>query len=176
MVQILHASISDIPVIKRLAEETWWPTYSPILSMEQIRYMLDHVYDKDALEKVMRSGAQIFLLLYENQQPQAFAAYGLKPDNASICKLHKLYVLPDNHGKGFGRMLIQEVINRIKPSGIELLDLNVNKYNKAKNFYERLGFKIVKEEDVPVGPYWMNDYVMRLHINNFQSAGEKVKS
>jgi ribosomal protein S18 acetylase RimI-like enzyme len=40
--------------------------------------------------------------------------------------------------------------------------LNVNRYNPAKDFYEKLGFKIILEEDIPIGQYWMNDYVMRL--------------
>lgn len=165
MPTILHATLDDISVIRRLAEEIWWPTYSTIISMEQIRYMLDRIYAESELASVMKSGSQTFLIIYDDSGPQGFASYGLRPENPSICKLHKLYILPENHGKGYGRMLIQEVIKRISPNGIEYLDLNVNKHNKAKDFYERVGFKILKEEDVPIGPYWMNDYVMRLEID-----------
>jgi ribosomal protein S18 acetylase RimI-like enzyme len=42
--------------------------------------------------------------------------------------------------------------------------LNVNRNNEAKEFYKKLGFKIIREEDIPIGQYWMNDYVMRLTI------------
>jgi hypothetical protein len=49
MVQILHATLKDIPVIRNLAEETWWPTYSSIISVEQIRYMLDLIYGEKEL-------------------------------------------------------------------------------------------------------------------------------
>lgn len=164
MPTILHATLDDIPVIRRLAEEIWWPTYSPIISMEQIRYMLDHIYDENELAAVMKSGAQTFLIIHDEGGPQGFASYGLRPENPGVCKLHKLYILPENHGKGYGRLLIQEVIKRIIPNGIQLLDLNVNKHNTAKHFYEKVGFKILKEEDVAIGPYWMNDYVMRLEI------------
>jgi hypothetical protein len=39
--------------------------------------------------------------------------------------------------------------------------LNVNKYNKAKFFYEKLGFTITKEEVIDIGnDYVMDDYVM----------------
>ena len=41
--------------------------------------------------------------------------------------------------------------------------LNVNKYNTAKLFYEKLGFKITKEEVIDIGnDYVMDDFVMNL--------------
>lgn len=49
----------------------------------------------------------------------------------------------------------------VKNLGAENLDLNVNRYNKARFFYEKVGFVIIKEEDIPMGEYWMNDFVMR---------------
>jgi hypothetical protein len=41
----------------------------------------------------------------------------------------------------------------------------VNRYNKAKGFYEKLGFKVIGKEDIDIGNgYLMNDYVMQLEI------------
>jgi len=94
----------------------------------------------------------------------AYAAYGPRKENPQIFKLHKIYILPECQGKGYGVQLIDEVKRRLIAQKITILDLNVNRYNKAKNFYEKLGFKVVDEEDVPIGPYWMNDFVMRLMI------------
>ena len=160
---ILHASLHDIPVIRSLAEETWWPTYSSIISVEQIRYMLDTIYSAEELARVMKNGSQTFILLSDENGPQGYASFGLRPENSEICKLHKLYVLPENHGKGYGKMLVDEVVRRMVP-GVKHLELNVNKHNKAKEFYQRIGFKVLREEDVSIGPYWMNDYVMRLDL------------
>jgi hypothetical protein len=43
----------------------------------------------------------------------------------------------------------------------QLAILNGNKYNKAKFFYEKLGFIITKEEVIDIGNnYIMDDYVM----------------
>jgi diamine N-acetyltransferase len=162
---IMHASFNDVPVIRRLAEETWWPTYSPIISAEQIRYMLDTIYSVEELSRVMKNGSQTFMILTDENGPQGYASYGLRPEDREICKLHKLYILPENQGKGYGKMLVDEVIKRLQ-SGVKYLELNVNRYNKAKDFYERIGFKIHREEDVSVGPYWMNDYVMRMDVVN----------
>ena len=46
------------------------------------------------------------------------------------------------------------------------LDLNVNRYNySAQSFYEKFGFKVLKEEDIHIGGgYFMNDYVLRYSL------------
>jgi ribosomal protein S18 acetylase RimI-like enzyme len=166
MIRIVDAAISDIPTIQKLAEETWWPTYSPIVPEAQIRYMLDAIYSQTALTKVIENGAQTFLLLYDGNDVQGFASFGPKNGDNHIFKLHKLYVLPQTHGKGYGRLLVEEVKQRLSAQAIYTMDLNVNRFNKARAFYEKIGFKVIAEEDVPVGPYWMNDYVMRLEIGH----------
>lgn len=162
MAEIRNASLIHIPLIQRLAEGSWWTTYSPILGEKQIRYMLDLLYSYDNLARVMNDGSQEFILLYEGNTAQGFAAYG--PHERGIVKLHKLYLLPENHGKGYGRMLLDELKNRLRAAGIHTITLNVNRYNTARSFYERQGFAITGEVDVPIGPYWMNDYVMTLPL------------
>ena len=163
-VSILAATHKDIPVINDIAEKTWWPTYSPILSQEQIRYMLDTLYNAQALATSMQEGKQTYLVIYDNQVAVGFASYGPRKEDPSIVKLYKIYVLPQTHGKGYGKKLIHEITSRLLNEGIHVLELNVNRYNKAKTFYENLGFKVIREEDIPIGPYWMNDYVMQIRF------------
>jgi GNAT superfamily N-acetyltransferase len=162
MIKIVDAAESRIPDIQKIAEETWWPTYSHILTTEQLRYMLDHIYSAQSLSKVMTNDAQHFLILEDGKGPQGFASFGPKTEDETVYKLHKIYIRPGNQGKGYGKMLIDEIIRRLKSVNVNALDLNVNRFNKAKTFYEKLGFTVIAEEDVPIGPYFMNDYVMRL--------------
>jgi diamine N-acetyltransferase len=164
MVKILEATVAEIPVIQEIAEITWKATYIHILSREQLRFMLDTIYSPQELEKVMMEGAQKFLILKDNQGYQGFASFGARNEEPDVFKLHKIYILPQNQGKGYGSLLIDEIKRRLTIQGIRLLDLNVNRNNEAKEFYKKLGFKIIREEDIPIGQYWMNDYVMRLTI------------
>ncbi|GHA76553.1 GNAT family N-acetyltransferase [Pontibacter akesuensis] len=157
---IRQASTEDIPAIKRLADETWEPTYKSILSKEQIDYMFEVIYSEAALEAQMKEG-QTFLLLLEEAQPVGFAAYSVKDAEASVYKLNKIYLLPQTQGKGYGKILLQEVEQQAKKAGAAILDLNVNRHNNAKAFYERAGYHVHQQEDIAIGPYWMNDYVMR---------------
>ena len=46
------------------------------------------------------------------------------------------------------------------------LELNVNRYNKARFFYLKQGFIMIGEEDIEIGEgYFMNDYIMELIVD-----------
>jgi len=166
MIEIKNGNMPDISIIQHIAEKTWWNVYANIITHQQIEYMLQAIYSTRALEKIMKDNTQQFTILYEDHQPQGFSSYGLRSEDKSICKIHKFYVLPENQGRGFGKLLMEDIQKRILEKGIQTLDLNVNRLNPAKSFYEKMGFKILREEDIPIGPYWMNDYVMRWTLNH----------
>jgi ribosomal protein S18 acetylase RimI-like enzyme len=126
--------------------------------------MLNRIYATEALENVMSDGSQQFLMVHDENGAQGFASYGARQEDPNIYKLHKLYVHTRNQGKGYGKKLIEEVKKRLLARGVRTLDLNVNRHNAAKSFYEKIGFVVIQEEDVSIGPYWMNDYVMRLEF------------
>lgn len=161
MYVIREADITDVDIIRRIADETWWPTYGPILTPEQIAYMLDVLYSEEKIHSQIVNREQTFLILVEDEQPVAFAAYSPREEDPEIYKLHKLYCLPQTQGKGYGKILINEVGNRVLAAGKNTLDLNVNRFNKARSFYEKMDFQVVYEEDIAIGSYWMNDFVMR---------------
>lgn len=165
MYTIRKATAGDAQTIRELAEKTWWATYLPILTSEQIDFMLNEIYDFDKITTQLENNSQTFLILSEGEKPVAFAGFSPREENPEIYKLHKLYCLPETQGKGYGKILINEVAGETLKAGKYLLDLNVNRYNKAKTFYEKMGFKVIYEEDIPIGPYFMNDYVMRKELN-----------
>jgi len=156
---IRNASINDVPVIHKLAHTIWPHTFSEILSAQQIDYMLQLIYSETSLQEQMNEGHQ-FLLAEENSIPIAYADYSLLKND--IYKLNKIYVLPQQQGKGIGKLLIDFIIQRIKKENASVLLLNVNRHNKAKGMYERLGFTVIGEEDIDIGKgYFMNDFIMQ---------------
>lgn len=162
MITILDARPGDAETIRNIAEETWWPTYSPIVPAPQIRYMLDNIYDAGLLRRMINDGEQSFILIADENGFQGFAAWSPRPDEPGVNKLHKLYIRPGNQGKGYGARLVDEIRRRLLENDCHTLDLNVNRNNKALGFYEKMGFTVIRQEDIPMGQYWMNDYVMRL--------------
>jgi GNAT superfamily N-acetyltransferase len=161
MYNIRPATMADADCVVRIAHHTWWPTYGDILTTEQITYMLGIIYVSDKIAEQIESGEQQYLILEEDGQPMAFASYSPRSEDASVYKLHKLYCLAAAQGKGYGKQLINAVVTATQQAGAGALELNVNRHNKTIDFYKKLGFTIAYDEDVPIGPYFMNDHVMR---------------
>lgn len=165
--RIEPATLADIPTIIRLAEATWEPTYRFIISEEQLEYMYRVIYSPAALKRQMQEQQHVFLVAYVAGEPAGFASFSPQPAEADApagYKLHKIYVLPTRQGQGLGQHLIEAVENAARAAGGHFLDLNVNRYNPAIAFYERRGFERQREVDVPIGPYFMNDYIMRKEL------------
>ncbi|MDT3404179.1 GNAT family N-acetyltransferase [Mucilaginibacter terrae] len=164
MLNIRPATLADADHIVKIAHQTWWPTYRSILSTEQITYMLDTMYVSDKIADQMDKGEQLYLILEEEGIPVAFASYSPRTEDENIYKLHKLYCHPSTQGKGHGRKLVEAVMEAARKAGKSALDLNVNRNNNAKSFYEKMGFTVLHDEDIAIGPYWMNDHVMRIAL------------
>lgn len=148
-----------IPLIRELTFQVWPQTYAGILSPQQIGYMLEMMYSPGSLQQQMAEGAQ-FIILYEENTPVGFASY--QQLEQAIYKLHKIYVLPSQQGKGSGKYIIEWIEAEIRPLGAQFLQLQVNKYNKARSFYEKLGFTVVKAIVIDIGEgYFMDDYLMQ---------------
>jgi ribosomal protein S18 acetylase RimI-like enzyme len=162
--KIKAANNIDIKTIQILAASIWPVAYQNILSDEQLKYMLLKFYSESALEEQMLTkGHQFYLALNEHHVAVGFSA--VSKENKDTFKLQKLYVLPAEQGKDYGKLLLKEVINYSKLNGGKSLILNVNKHNNAQNFYKKNGFQIIQEIDIPIGNnFFMNDFVMERNL------------
>jgi GNAT superfamily N-acetyltransferase len=164
MIKIRHATLADVAAIHLLAHKIWWPTYATILEKEQIQFMLDLFYAEEKLKKQISSGKQSFILLTENELPVAFAAFAGDEQNEGVMILEKIYCLPETQGKGYGRQLLDFVATQARLAGKSILQLYVHRQNKARSFYEKMDFKVVKEVDRPLDKYLLTDFVMQKEL------------
>lgn len=162
MFTIRNSTTLDIPLIRELTFKVWPQTYAAILSKEQIDYMLEWMYSESSLLQQMKDGSR-FIMGYDKEEPIGFAAY---QEIAPACfKLHKLYVLPSQQGKGTGKLIIDHILQSMRETGGAALQLQVNRNNKAVGFYKKLGFTVIEEADFEIGNgYFMKDFVMEKKI------------
>ncbi|SEA27824.1 GNAT family N-acetyltransferase [Pedobacter hartonius] len=161
MISLRKAREADLPIIQYIGTIAYGRTYVPILGQVQVDYMLNKIYAIASLTEQLMEG-HIFIIAEVAGKDAAFASYSTLVENGHpVVKLHKLYVLPEAQGLSIGKFLINEVRDKAIELGAKGLLVNVNRYNKARDFYEKAGFKIKETVDIEIGDgFFMNDYVM----------------
>ena len=188
---IIRAGLADIPQIRAMAGVAFPATYAAIITPEQTAYMMQMMYAEEVLRREMtEQNIAWFIALQENGTPSGFvsivrvgahlatgplgaAAAGDEAAQAALATdiplfhLHKLYVLPCCQRQGLGRRLFHAAIAYAKSEagGHCRIELNVNRQNKALDFYRREGMQIARTGDFPIGGgFYMNDYIMAIEL------------
>jgi GNAT superfamily N-acetyltransferase len=174
-ITIRQATLEDRAFIRSVSERTWPSTYGHIISQEQIDFMLEWMYSDTSLEEQFNKGHQFYIANLNgsdigfcsvSKEVEAISLNEAEPVmNAIAYKLNKLYVLPDAHGTGSGKALLQKAITVAQTEGGSSLFLQVNKHNTAYTFYLKQGFVKEAEFKFDIGNgFFMDDYVMRLQF------------
>lgn len=166
MIKIITATKDQLIEVQKIAHITWPKTFSETLTPSQIDYMLEWMYDLDALEAQVTDKNHIFLLAEEDGKFVGFCSYELNSANTGKVKIHKLYLLPDVQRKGIGRKLIAEVGLIAQKHAYEFIYLNVNRFNlKAIQAYLAMGFYESKREVIDIGNgFIMDDIVIEMKL------------
>jgi diamine N-acetyltransferase len=138
---------TDIPGVKKVAEETWWLTYRPILKEESIRRFLQVAYCEDALERSLETHQQapvsLFWVAVREGAVIGFAEAVRETD--AMFELRRLYVKPDVQRQGVGRRLLEAVIQAGRIKSMYAWVEQKNEIGRA--FYARRGFVKVNERE-----------------------------
>jgi ribosomal protein S18 acetylase RimI-like enzyme len=152
----------DFETIRKIAFETWPVAYGEIVTQEQLDYMLEKIYNITSLQDQQENLGHRFILAVDKSNAAiGFASFSSYENQHNHHRLHKLYVLPNQQQKGTGRLMLETIYSEIRKNGEGSIELNVNRYNNALAFYQKLGYKILREEDIEIGEgFYMNDYVL----------------
>jgi hypothetical protein len=143
MLTIRKATTEDCNLINELAAKVFPTTYCEILSSEQLEYMFQWMYSPENICKQITENGHVYFISSINDAPCGYVSVE-----------HNV-----------GKFLFEQAVNYIREIHPEpcLMELNVNRNNKAVLFYEHLGMKKLREGDFHIGNgYYMNDYIMDL--------------
>ncbi|MFN4028348.1 MAG: GNAT family N-acetyltransferase [Flavobacterium sp.] len=165
MLQIVPNTDTQFTAVRAIAFEVWPKTYGAILSKEQLDYMLGKMYSVAALQEQVNQKKHHFILVQDHGATVGFASYEHNANDSGKTKIHKIYILSSQQGKGTGKTLIDYIQEKAHVYGDKALFLNVNKYNSAVQFYQKIGFEIAKDEVIDIGNgFVMDDYVMEKQL------------
>ena len=170
MVQIRKAGVDDLQSVHDMAQMVFRNTYKEILSPDQMEYMMEMMYSLPNLRKQLEEGHHYYIaqdgdnrLGYVSLQHE-----GADEEGTEVFHLHKIYVMPDAQGQGVGKILFDTAVDHAKQIAAgrkARIELNVNRYNKAVDFYRHIGMRVLLEEDFPIGNgFYKTDYIMGLDV------------
>lgn len=157
---IRKALREDVALIQELARDSWAFAYKDILSIDQIEYMLELMYGKEALKVQFDNPLYHYYIAENAKGTVGFLGFEHEVEPETT-KLHRIYLLNEEKGKGYGKELLRFLEAQTLKYGDTRIILNVNKNNDAKKVYEKSGFLVYGEGVFDIGQgYSMDDFLM----------------
>ena len=152
----------SLAAVRDIAKVIWPRTFAPILSPEQIQYMMKMMYAPEVMERELASGYR-FEILRVNGVHAGYISYSPCEGHPDTAKLHKVYLLAEYHGAGYGQLMLNHAQNQCRKLGFACVVLSVNKHNeRAIRAYLRNGFQLADAVKKPIGNgFFMDDYILK---------------
>jgi ribosomal protein S18 acetylase RimI-like enzyme len=120
---------------------------------------------ENILRQMTKEGHTYFIVRDDEKNPVGY--FSIQRHDANTYLFQKIYALPEQHGKGVGRYMIEQGIAEVAAlhcASFSMM-LYVNRENPAVGFYRHMGFQVIDTRDYPIGnEYYMNDYIMKRDI------------
>ena len=150
---IIRAAVArDVPGISKVHVDTWRTTYKEILP-EEILKALDYKVQEEKWNKRIfnkeKSDEFMYVALHSGEIVGfASGAYG---EGSDIGIIFTIYVLESYQFKKIGFNLFTSIVNRLISKGIKEMTVSVFDKNPSKFFYEKMGGKPYKKQQVIIG-------------------------
>lgn len=153
-------SNSDIEMVATLAKEIWHQHFTPLIGIDQVRYMLKHFQSVEAITKQITDDNYSYFLVIDDTTPLGYFAYY---PTADFLYLSKFYLRESARGKGYGKKVLTFLEKSAKTLNLPAVQLNVFKGNRDTiSIYNRMGFEVIDKPQIDIGNgFILDDYVMR---------------
>jgi L-amino acid N-acyltransferase YncA len=141
--------VDDADAIERVRTDTWRDTYRGLMPDA----LLDGLgYDATRRREVMSAmPSHQFVLVAENEGNVVGFCIGgpsRTPDDAFGGEVYAIYVLPEHHGHGGGRALLETAMTELVGRGFRSMIVWVLRDNApSRRFYERMGGVHLRDEE-----------------------------
>lgn len=167
---IRYATENDAALIADISRQTFYETFAPLNSKENISIFMNVQFTKGRLMLEVGRPENIFLLAYNNNEVAGYVKLrdsrkpeGLNSNNT--LEIARLYAMPKMIGKGVGKLLMQKSLDIADQKKKDFVWLGVWKENKkAIDFYKTWGFTVFGECDFILGNDLQKDWLMKKQL------------
>ncbi len=158
---------ADCAAVASLARTIWLAHYTSFVSRAQIEYMLERRFTPENLARYIDANDRWMHLLRVAGEPVGYLGYTLTAAPREM-KLEQLYLLPELHGRGLGKLMMARVERHARALDCDTLMLQVNKQNTvATRMYFASGFSVRSEAVIDIGNgYVMDDYILEKRLGS----------
>jgi ribosomal protein S18 acetylase RimI-like enzyme len=168
VISIRRAGNEDAPLIADMSRRTFYQTYAPYNTPENMDQFLGTQFTRELLMEEVHSPRNIFLLAFLDGAP---AGYTRLFDNseqppelggAAAIEIARIYCEQETIGKGVGKALIQACLETGREKGKEWIWLSVWEHNhRAIGFYTKMGFQPFGKHFFILGRDIQNDWCLK---------------
>ncbi|MDQ1162137.1 ribosomal protein S18 acetylase RimI-like enzyme [Chryseobacterium sp. SORGH_AS 447] len=173
-IHIREASADDLKTIQALGKQTFYETFAPHNSEEQIQQYLKESFAEDKLTKELNNPHSQFFIAWEGENPVGYLklnsgkAQTELQDDASL-EIERIYVKSSYQGKKVGQLLYTKAWETAVEQKKKYLWLGVWEQNlRAVAFYKKNGFEEFDKHIFRMGSEEQTDLMMRKILDQSQ--------
>ena len=167
MIEIQKVSSEKLPLLQKIAIETFCETFAFDNSEEQLQDFFSQAYDLSVLQEELEDcESDTYFILYEGQEAGFLKVnWGMAQTEQllpSAFEIQRLYILQTFQGQGLGKRLFEFALDLAFASGCDWAWLGVWERNlKAQTLYAKYGFVKFSEHLFAVGDKLDRDWLLK---------------
>ena len=169
-IEIRKATVSDLETIQKISIQTFIETFASVNTPENIANYIKESLNTEQLTAELNNLNPQFYIAYSNDDVVGYLKINFgdaqtESFNENALEVQRIYVLQNFHGKNIGQLLLDEVKNIAKSTGVDSVWLGVWEENhRAIRFYTKNGFVVFDKHVFIMGNDEQTDLLMQLLI------------
>jgi diamine N-acetyltransferase len=169
-INIRFATVDDAELIAETSRQTFFDTFAPFNTKENMEIFLEKQFKKESLIKEVGVEGNIFLLAYIENELVGYALMRetrnpVELGNKSSIEIVRFYATKNSIGKGIGKALMQKCIDIAIEKNKEIIWLCVwIKNQRAIDFYTKKGFEKFSDHVFILGDDVQDDWKMKKNL------------
>lgn len=168
--KIIKASIQDLEKLKAIGKRTFYETFAPDNTEENMKEYLESGFSTEKLRSELADpNAEICFVEHDKQTigylKVNFGSSQTELKDRNALEIERIYVLREFQGKNIGQLLYDKAIEIAVNKGVDFVWLGVWEHNpRAIRFYEKNGFVAFDKHVFKLGDDEQIDIMMKLDL------------
>jgi len=164
---IIQASAKDLLILQDLGKQTFYETFAPHNSEEQIQKYLTESFTEEKLTQELNHPDSLFFIAWEKEDPIGYLKVNsgnaqTELQDETALEIERIYVKSSHHGKKVGQLLYDKALEIAVEQKKKYLWLGVWEENhRAVGFYKKNGFEEFGKHVFRLGNEEQTDLMMK---------------